>query len=148
MAKTRGAHSFRPQVRQSPTAPAIGPSAAVAGPGLSVPPARPTDALASPAPAAGDAESSSSVAPTQRRYHTRVGPTPPAPSHPRPARSAPPAKRVPPSPPYQGIAGTPDQSPGSIIRRPYFPYDPIPGNVSCRERDFHGEVYYDLPAFA
>ena len=39
-------------------------------------------------------------------------------------------------------------SPGSIIRRPYFPCDPIPGNVSCRDRDYHGELYYDLPAFA
>ena len=53
-----------------------------------------------------------------------------------------------PSPPYQGIAGALDLSPGSIIRRPYFPYDPIPGNVSCRDRDFHGEVYYDLPGFS
>ena len=56
--------------------------------------------------------------------------------------------RAPPSPPYQGIAGAPDLSPTSIIRRPYFPCDPIPGNVSCRGRYFHGEVYYDLPAFA
>ena len=99
----------------------------------------------------------------QSRYHTRVGPTPSAPLHPRPARRAPPAKRArtsgrgesstlrsraPPSPPYQGVAGAPDLSPGSIIRRPYFPCDPIPGNVSCRGRDFHGEVHYDLPAFS
>ena len=34
------------------------------------------------------------------------------------------------------------------MRRPFFPYDPIPGNVSCRGRDFHWEVYYDLPAFS
>ena len=134
-----------------------------------MPDARPSVAAASPAPAAvqspaaGDAEGSSSVAPAQRRYHTRVGPTPPAPSHPRPARRAPPAKRARtsglgesstsrsralPSPPYQGIARTPDLSPASIIRRPYFPCNPIPGNVSYRGRDFHGEVYYDLPAFA
>ena len=103
------------------------------------------------------------MAPAQRRYHTRVGPTPPAPSHPRPARRAPPAKRAwtsgpgesstsrsraPSSPPYQGVAGASDLSPGSIILRPYFPRDPIPGNVSCRDRDFHGEVYYDLHTFA
>ena len=90
-------------------------------------------------------------------------PTPPAPSHPRSARRAPLAKRArisgleessssrsraPPSPPYQGVAGAPDLSLGSIIRRPYFPYYPIPGNVSCRDRDYHGELYYDLPAFA
>ena len=102
------------------------------------------------------------MAPAYRRYHTRVGPTPPAPSHPRPAQRAPSAKRArtsvsgesstsrpraPPSSPYQGIAGAPDLSPASIIRRPYFPCDPIPGNVDCRDRDFHGEVYYDLPAF-
>ena len=55
---------------------------------------------------------------------------------------------MPPSPPYQGISEAPDLSSGSIIRRPYFPCDPIPGNVSCRDRDFHGEVYYDLPAFS
>ena len=51
-------------------------------------------------------------------------------------------------PPYQGIARAPDISPASIIRRPYFPCDPILGNVDCRGRDFHEEVYYDLPAFA
>ena len=96
------------------------------------------------------------------RYHTRVGPTLPAPSHPRTARRAPPPKRArtsdlgesstprpraPPSPPYQGIAGAPDLSPASIIMRPYFPCNPIPGNVDCRRREFHGEVYYDLPGF-
>ena len=103
------------------------------------------------------------MAPAQRRYHTRAGPTPLAPSHPRPARRAPPTKRArtsglgesstsrsrtPPSLPYQGIFGAPNLSLGSIIRRPYFPCDPISGNVSCRDRDFHGEVYYDLLAFA
>ena len=54
---------------------------------------------------------------------------------------------MPPSPPYQGNARAPDLSLASIIRRPYFPCDPIPGNVSYRERDFHGEVYYNLPVF-
>ena len=106
-----------------------------------MPAARLSVAAASPAPTAvqspaADAEGSSSVALAQRRYHTRVGPTTPAPSHPRPARRAPPAKRAwtsgpgesstsrskaPPSPPYQGIAGAPDLSLTSIIRRPYFP---------------------------
>ena len=102
------------------------------------------------------------MAPAQRRYHTRVGPTPPAPSHPRQTRRPPPPKRVwtsgpgksstlrpkaPPSPPYQGITGAPDQSPASIIRRPFFPYSPIQGNVDGRGRNFHREVCYDLPAF-
>ena len=102
---------------------AIGPSAATvnAGPAVS----------AAAAPAVGDAEGSSFVAPTQRRYHTRAGPTPPSPSHPRPARRAPSTKRArtsglgesstsrfraPPSPPYQGISRAPDLSPRSIIR--------------------------------
>ena len=103
------------------------------------------------------------MAPAQRRYHTRVRPTPPAPLHLKLARRAPPAKRArtlglresstsrsraPPSPPYQGIAGAPELSPASIIRRPYFPCDPIPRNVVYRGRDFHGEVYYDLPVFS
>ena len=180
MAMTRGAHSFRPQVRQGPTPPtagpspttadpatagfaaadsaAAGPSTAAAGPCPSAPNACPTAA-----PAAGDVEGSSFMAPAQRRYHTRAGPTPPAPSHPRPTQRAPPTKRAqtsgpgesstsrsraPPSLPYQGISGAPDLSLGSIIKRPYFPCDPISGNVSCRDRDFHGEVYYDLPTFA
>ena len=171
MAKTSRAHSYRPRVRRSSTPPvdtstpraaaATGPNAPTAGPSAAV--------AASPAPATvqgtatADAEGSSSMAPSQRRYHTRVGPTPFAPSHPRPARRASPPKRdrtsspgesstsrsqVPPSPPYQGIDGAPDLSPASIIRRPFFPCSPIPGNVDCRERDFHREVYYDLPAFA
>ena len=105
MEKTRGAYTFRSRVRQGPSSPANGSSAAdivsvgpsaVAGPSIaatgtdpSAPAARPTVA-----PAAGDAEGSSSVAPAQRRYHTRVGPTPPAPSHPRPSRRALLAKRL------------------------------------------------------
>ena len=182
MEKTRGAHTYRPWVRQGPSPPAAGPSpaavvspaadavadcptAAIVGPSAvaaGADPAAPTDVVpAAAAPASGDAEGSSSVAPAQRRYHTRVGPTPPAPLHHNPARRALPAKRpltgpgesstsrsrAPPSPPYQGISGASDLSPGSIIRRPYFPCNPIPGNVSCRDRDFHGEVYYDLLAF-
>ena len=112
---------------------------------------------------AADSRGSFSLAPAQRRYYTRVGRTPPALSHPRPIRRAPPPKRTetsgpresstsrsrrPPSSPYQGIAGAPDISPASIIRRPHFPCDPISGNVSCKGKDFHGEVYYDLPAFS
>ena len=139
---------------QGPTPPVAGPSAAAcsstaAGPsvvttpfaaavgaGPSVPSACPTADAASPDHAAGDAEGSSSMTPAQRRYHNRVGPTPPTSSYPRPAQRAPPAKRTrtsgpgksstsrsraPPSPLYQGISEAPDLSPGSIIRRPYFP---------------------------
>ena len=165
MEKTIGAHSIRPRVSQGPTPPTVGPSAAspsaVVSP--SVPAVRPSPAVASPAPAASDAKGSSSMTLAQRRYHTRVRSTPLAPSHPRPARRAPPAKRTwtlgpeesstsrsrePPSQQYQGITGALNLSPASIIRQPYFPCDPIPGNVSCRGRDFYGEVYYDLPTFA
>ena len=182
MAKTRGAHTYRPRVRQGPSPPTVGPfpastgssstdtaaadpTAAAACPSAAAAGADPSALVARPtaAPAAGDAVGSSSMAPAQRRYHTRVGPTPPSPSHPRPAWRAPPAKRArasgpgessssrsraPPSPPYQGVVGAPNLSPRSIIRRPHFPCDPIPGNVSCRDRDFNGEVYYDdLPTF-
>ena len=171
MVKTHGAHSYPLRVRQSSIAPA-GTStpevAAAAGP--NAPAACPSAAAAaSPAPVTvqgtttADVEGSSSMAPAQRRYHTRVGPTPPAPSHPRPAWKAPPPKRaqtsdsgesstsrprVPPSPPYQGISGAPDLSPASIIRWPFFHCSPIQGNVDCSGRDLHEEVYYDLPAFS
>ena len=186
MAKTRGAHSYWSRVRWSSTlhydtstqgvavtaglnAPAACPSAAaVTGP--SAPAVRPSAAtIASLASAVvqgtapADVEGFSSVVPAQRRYYTRVGPTPPVPSHPRPAQRAPPPKRArtsgprdlstsrpraPPSPHYQGIAGAPDLSPASIIKRPYFPCSPISGNIDYKGRDFHGEVYYDLPAFS
>ena len=170
MAKIRCAHSYRPRVCQNPTPPGgtftLGATDA-AGPSVARPSAT---AAASPTPAAiqgtaaaADTGGSSSVAPTQMRYHTRVGLTPPAPLHPRPALRAPPPKRAqnsgpwesstsrpraPPSPPYKGIVGAPDLSPASIIRRPYFPCIPISGNVDCRGRDFDGEVYYDFPSFS
>ena len=164
-----GTSTLGPSSAEASPSATTGPSAAAAGASPSVLVVRPSVAAALDAPtvvqrpAVADAEGSSSVAPAHRRYHTRVGPTPPAPSRPRPARRAPPANktrtsgpgesstsrpRALPSPPYQGIDGAPDLSPASIIRRPYFPYDPIPGNVDCRGRDFHGEVYYDLPTFA
>ena len=134
MAKTRGAHSFRPRVHQGPTPAAAGLAAAgpSTGPATVGPPiaaaVRPTVAAASPAPTTGVAEDFSSVALAQRRYHTRVGPTPPAPSHPMPVQRAPPVKRAwtsgpgesstlrskaPPSPPYQGIV---DSCHGRVIR--------------------------------
>ena len=67
---------------------AVSPSAAIAGSSSSMPVMYPTSAPAADVPA-GDAEGSSSVAPAHRRHHTRVGPTPPAPSHTRPSRRAP-----------------------------------------------------------
>ena len=87
MAKTRGAHSFKPHVRRGPTPPATGPSPtagdpAAAGSIVDGPSAAAVGAGLT-APNVGDAEGSSSVAPAQRRYHSRAGPTPPAPSQPR-----------------------------------------------------------------
>ena len=101
MEKTRGAHSFRPRVRQGSSSPAVdpsltaagssatnidaagpstapGPSAAVVGVSPSAPAVHPTSAPAVAIPA-GDAEGSSSMVPAHRRYHTLVGRTPPAP---------------------------------------------------------------------
>ena len=141
MAKTRGAHSFRPRVCQGPSSPAAGPilaaagssttdiaaagptsatgpaaagpSTAAAGTDPSAPAVRPTSApVVVPA---GDAEGSSSVAPTQRRYHTRVGPTPPAPSHPKPARRAPPAKMARTSDPGSHLHRDPGRRPLHLI---------------------------------
>ena len=105
------------------------------------------------------------AAPAPRRYHTRVGPTPPSSPHPKPSRRAPPSKKAqtsspgessssrpqkPQSPPHQGLAGAPplDPSPASIIRKPLFHCNPIPGNVDCSKRDLHAEVHYDLLSFS
>ena len=108
---------------------------------------------------------SAAATPALRRYHTRVGPIPPSPPHPKPSRRASLSKRAqtsgpgesssskppePQSPPTQGLVGDlpPDLSPASIIKRPYFHYSPIQGNADCSERDLHNEIYYDLLAFA
>ena len=189
MAKTRGAHSLRLQVcrtspppafNSSPREPATsGPSttaavvryftsAKAAATVLATPATATAAAAVSPALASiqGSAAAapvcSSSVALAQRRYYTRVGPTPPSPSHPRLVRRAPSSKRArtsglgesstsrpraSPSPPYQGITGAPNLSPASIIRRAYF-HSLIQGNVDYSARDLHWEVYYDLPVFA
>ena len=100
--------------------------------------------------------------PLSKRYHTRVGPRPPSPVHPRPPQRAPPSKRArtscwgesslsrpePLQPPtaQNSAPSSPQLSPASRIRRPLFSCDPIPGNVNCRAKDFHGEYYYDIPA--
>ena len=88
----------------------------------------------------------------------------PSPVHPRPPRRAPPSKRgrtsgpgkfsrsrPEPSPPptaQDPTQSSPQLSPASRIRRPLFHCDPIPRNVDCRAKDFHGESYYDIPALA
>ena len=174
MTKTHGAHSFRSRVHWTSPPPTVssspGAAAAVRYSAAAAAAAAPAalTAATSPTPAAiqGSAANapvgSASVAPAQRRYYTQVCPTPLSPPHLRPVRRAPPPKRArtsgpresstsrpraPPSPPYQGIAGAPDLSPASIIRRPYFNCSPIPENADYSARDLHGEVYYDLPAF-
>ena len=169
MVKTRGAHSFWSWVRRTSPLPAVSssPGAPAVG-GLSTASTATAATTLAPAAIQGSAATvvgvgSSSVAPAQRRYHTRVSPTPPDPSHPRPAQRAPQPKRAwtsgpgesstsrpraLPSPPYQGIARAPNLSPASIIRQPYFHCSPIPRNADCSARDLHGEVYYDLPAFS
>ena len=87
-----------------------------------------------------------------------MGPRAPSPVHPRSCKRAPPSKRArtsgpgessrsrpEPSPPPTDESSSPQLSPASRIRRPMFSYDPIPGNVDLRARDFHGEPYYDIP---
>ena len=176
MVKTRGESAFRPRVRHSPpppagyTATAAPPTTAVpaaVSPAATAPPAAPPiAAVAAPAAAQGSAVVDSSAAfPAPRRYHTRVGPTPPSLPHPRPSWTAPPSKRArtsglgesssskpqePQSPPHQGPVRAPplDLSSTSIIRRPLFHYNPILGNADCSERDLHDEVYYDFPSFS
>ena len=79
--------------------------------------------------------------------------------HPRPRRRAPPSRqartsgpgessrsRPESSPPPADQSSSPQLSPHTRITRPMFSYDPIPGNVNLRARDFHGEPYYDIPA--
>ena len=84
--------------------------------------------------------------------------------HPRPPRRAPPSKRAWTSGPGESSRSRPEPSqsltaqssarsspqlsPASSIRRPLFHWDPIPGNVDCRAKDFHGECYYDIPTLA
>ena len=53
------------------------------------------------------------------------------------------------SPAAQSLARSlPQLSPASRIRCPLFDCDPIPGNVDCHAKDFHGESYYDILALA
>ena len=87
-----------------------------------------------------------------------------SPVHPRPPRRAPPSKQARTSGPGESSRSRPERSrspaaqspaqsspqlsPASRIRHPLFHYDPIPGNVDCHAKDFHGESYYDIPTLA
>ena len=175
MVKTSRGIPFRLRVRRSSPPPASGSSAtapATAAPAAAPPVAAtpsaapPTAAMAAPATTQGSAAVvSSAAAPAPRRYHTRVGPTPPSPPHPRPFQRAPPSKRArtsglgessnsrpqePQSPPHQGPIGAPplDLSPASLIQRRLFHCNPILGNADCSKRELHDEVYYDFPSFS
>ena len=164
MVKTRERSSFWPQVHRS-SPPPTGDSTAPAPLAGAAPTTAPPTASMATAAQGSATMVSSATAPTPRRYHTRVGPTPPSPPHPKPSRRAPPSKRArtsgpgessssrpqePQSPPHQSPIGAPplDLSLASIIRRPLFHYNPIPGNPDCSERDLHDEVYYDFPSFS
>ena len=167
MVRTRGGHRFRPRGQtRTPAKDGTGTSGAAAdrSPTQDADAPRaltPTTALMQSPASANIPEESQGAEPPSRRYHTRVGPHPPSPVHPRPPRRAPPSKRAQtsgigessssrpePSPPPTAQSSSPQLSPASRIRRPMFHCDPIPGNVDCRAKDFHGESYYDIPAMA
>ena len=94
-----------------------------------------------------------------RRYQTRMGPRAPSPLPRRRRGRAQPSKRArtsgpgesstswpQPSPSPAEESSSPHLSPASRIRWPLFTRTPIPGNVDLRDRDFHGESFYDVPA--
>ena len=95
-----------------------------------------------------------------RRYQTRMGPRAPSPVPQRRSRRARPSKRARTSGPGESSSSRPEPtpspaveatsspqlSPASRIRRPLFVGHPILGNVGLHSRDFHGELYYDVPA--
>ena len=95
-----------------------------------------------------------------RRYQTRMGPRVPSPVPQRTSRRAWPSKRARTSGPGESSSSRPEPtpspaveatsspqlSPASRIRRPFFVGNPILGNVRLHRREFHGESYYDVPA--
>ena len=94
-----------------------------------------------------------------RRYQTRIGPRAPSPVPQRRHRRAWPSKRAQtscpwessrsrpePSPPPTDQSSSPQLSPRSMITRPMFSCDPIPGNANLRAQEFHGEPHCDIPA--
>ena len=89
-----------------------------------------------------------------------MGPRAPSPVPQRRSRRAQPSKRARTSGPGESSSSRPEPSPSatpekstspclssaSRIRRLLFVGTPIPGNVGLHDRDFHGELYYDVPA--
>ena len=168
MVRTHGGHRFRPRGQtRTPARDGAGTSRVAAGhslaQGAKAPPNSSPATTMMQCPTSADIpEKSQGAEPPSRRYHTRVGPRPPSPIHPRPPRRAPPSMQARTSgsgessrskpKPLQPLAAqdlapsSPQLSPASRIRRPLFSCDPIPGNVNCHAKDFHGKSYYDIPA--
>ena len=151
MVRTRGGYRFRPRVRFSTLEREEPGTSAVVGvhsPGLH------TDTRLAVAPAVVPKEPQGF-----RRYQTRMGPRAPSPVPQRRRRRARSSKRPRTSGPGESStsrpqtspspaeeSSSPHLSPASRIRRPLFTKTPIPGNVDLRDRDFHGESFYDVPA--
>ena len=151
MVRTRGGYRFRPRVRFSTTEMEEAGTSAAAGvhsSGLH------TDTQPVVAPAAVLEEPQGF-----RRYQTRMGPRAPSPVPQRRRGRARPSKRARTSGPGESSTSRPVPSPSpaeesssphlslaSRIRRPLFTGTPIPGNVDLRNRDFHWESFYDVPA--
>ena len=165
MVRTHGGHRFRPRGQTRTLArDGTGTSGAATdrspAQGAEAPPAMsPAIALMQSPASAGIPDESQGAEPPSRRYHTRVGPWPPSPVHPRPPRRVLPSMRArtsdlgesshsrpEPSSPPATQSSSPQLSSASRIRRPLFSCDPIPGNVNCYAKDFHRESHYDIPA--
>ena len=151
MVRTRGGYHFRPMVRFStPEMEELGTSAAagVHSPSLHI------DTRPAVAPVVVPEEPQGF-----RRYQMRMGPRAPSPVPQRLRRKARPSKqartlgpvepstsRPEPSPSPAEESSSPHLSSASRIRRPLFTGTPIPRNVDLRDRDIHGESFYDVPA--
>ena len=155
MVRTRGAYRYRPRVQFS-TPERDGASTSRAAAAHSPDQVTETPPALAPTSVSKEAQASE---PPSKRYQTRVGPRSPSPVHPRPRRRASPSKRArtigsgessqsrpESSPPLADQSSWPQLSPHTRITHPMFSYDPIPGNINLRARDFHGEPYYDIPA--
>ena len=142
MAKTRGGFSA------SPSSPMPRPQQSTIG-GATSPPVQ--DSAVPP---------SEGGTPSQCRYPTRRPPTnpvTPADQSKRPV-SRPPTKRTKfsgPGEPSQPLPAEPPTEESQIpvgipletvIRRPMIAGPPIEGNLDCRARSFHSEIYFDIEA--
>ena len=100
MVHTRGGHRYRPRVQtRAPARDGTGTSRAATGHSptqdAEAPPALTPDAAVMQIPSStAILEEAQGSEPPSRRYHTRVGPRPPSPMHPRLPRRAPPSKRA------------------------------------------------------